>query len=202
MSLHWFVSLSFSGLPAVGYATAVASHSQTFLEVRGKAWSGDASAAVRANTLLVFPLVVYLAKNIQPWLVHNFWKCKAGAGLFCVESFSCKHKSSINTFGIVADEWVQATCGLFDKTIQTCLVLKVYFCTAWWLKKKERKRKEKQVLPSFPMERDNEIEFTKIPHAFLVRVIQEKIALLDSPVDLKAKPQACILHQVRQDVLS
>lgn len=68
--------------------------------------------------------------------------------------------------------------------------------------KKERKRKEKQVLPSFPMERDNEIEFTKIPHAFLVRVIQEKITLLDSPVDLKAKPQACILHQVRQDVLS
>lgn len=45
-------------------------------------------------------------------------------------------------------------------------------------------------------------EFTKIPHAFLVRVIQEKIALLDSPVDLEAQTQACILHQVRQDVLS
>lgn len=52
------------------------------------------------------------------------------------------------------------------------------------------------------MKSNNEIEFTKIPHAFLVRVIQEKIALLDSPVDLEAKTQACILHQVRQDVLS
>lgn len=47
----------------------------------------------------------------------------------------------------------QLTCGLFDKTIQTSLALKVYSCTAWWLKKKERKGKEKQVLPSFPMER-------------------------------------------------
>ena len=43
---------------------------------------------------------------------------------------------------------------------------------------------------------------TKVPHTFLVRVIQEKIALLDGPVDLEAKTQACILHQVRQDVLS
>ncbi len=42
---------------------------------------------------------------------------------------------------------------------------------------------------------------TKVPHAFLVRVIQEKIALLDGPVDLEAKTQTCILHQVRQDVL-
>jgi len=45
-------------------------------------------------------------------------------------------------------------------------------------------------------------ELTKVPHAFLVRVIQEKIALLDGPVDLEAKTQACILQQVRQDVLS
>lgn len=87
MSLHWFIALSFSGLPAIGYATAVASHSQTFLEVRGKARSGNASAAVRTNTLLVFPLVVNLAKNIQPRLVHNFCKCKADAGLFCVAFF-------------------------------------------------------------------------------------------------------------------
>lgn len=43
---------------------------------------------------------------------------------------------------------------------------------------------------------------TEVPHAFLVRVIQEKIALLDGPVDLEAQTQACILHQVRQDVLS
>lgn len=43
---------------------------------------------------------------------------------------------------------------------------------------------------------------TEVPHAFLVRVIQEKIALLDGPVDLEAKTQACVLHQVRQDVLS
>ena len=43
---------------------------------------------------------------------------------------------------------------------------------------------------------------TKVPHAFLVRVIQEEIALLDGPVDLEAKTQAGILHQVRQDVLS
>lgn len=88
------------------------------------------------------------------------------------------------------------TCGLFNKTIQPCLAQKVYLCSALWLKKK------KKVLPSFPMESNNEIEFTKIPHAFLVRVIQEKIALLDSPVDLETKTQACILHQVRQDVLS
>lgn len=58
------------------------------------------------------------------------------------------------------------------------------------------------LLPSFPGESENEFELTKIPHAFLVCVIQEKIALLDSPVDLEAKTQACILHQVRQDVLS
>ena len=43
---------------------------------------------------------------------------------------------------------------------------------------------------------------TKVPHALLVRVIQEKVALLDGPVDLEAKTQARILHQVRQDVLS
>lgn len=43
---------------------------------------------------------------------------------------------------------------------------------------------------------------TKVPHALLVRVIQKKVALLDSPVDLEAKTQARILHQVRQDVLS
>lgn len=46
------------------------------------------------------------------------------------------------------------------------------------------------------------LALTKVPHAFLVRVVQEKIALLDGPVDLEAKTQACILHQVRQDVLS
>lgn len=43
---------------------------------------------------------------------------------------------------------------------------------------------------------------TEVPHAFLVRVIQEKIALLDGPVDLEAQTQTCILHQIRQDVLS
>lgn len=43
---------------------------------------------------------------------------------------------------------------------------------------------------------------TKVPHAFLVRVIQEKVALLDGPVNLEAETQARILHQVRQDVLS
>lgn len=64
----------------------------------------------------------------------------------------------------------------------------------------KKKKNKCYLLP--PMESNNEIEFTKIPHAFLVRVIQEKIALLDSPVDLEAKTQACILHQVRQDVLS
>lgn len=50
--------------------------------------------------------------------------------------------------------------------------------------------------------RQNHFVLTKVPHTFLVRVIQEKIALLNGPVDLKAKTQACILHQVRQDVLS
>lgn len=43
---------------------------------------------------------------------------------------------------------------------------------------------------------------TKVPHALLVCVIQEKVALFNSSVDLKAKTQACILHQVWQDVLS
>lgn len=49
---------------------------------------------------------------------------------------------------------------------------------------------------------ENDFVLTEVPHAFLVRVIQEKIALLDGPVDLEAKTQASILHQVRQDVLS
>lgn len=44
--------------------------------------------------------------------------------------------------------------------------------------------------------------FTKVSHAFLVCVIQIKITLFDSPVDLKTKTETCILHQVRQDVLS
>lgn len=46
------------------------------------------------------------------------------------------------------------------------------------------------------------LALTKVPHALLVRVIQEEIALLDGTVDLEAETQACILHQVRQDVLS
>lgn len=36
----------------------------------------------------------------------------------------------------------------------------------------------------------------------MVRVFQEKVALLDGPVDLKAQAQTSILHQVRKDVLS
>lgn len=50
--------------------------------------------------------------------------------------------------------------------------------------------------------RNQNLELTKVPHAFLVRVIQEEIALLDGPVDLEAKTQARVFHQVRQDVLS
>ena len=69
-------------LPAVGYAAAVASHSQTFLQVRCKAWGGDAPAAVGTYTLLVFPLVVHLAKDVQPRLVHNFWEHKTDNWLF------------------------------------------------------------------------------------------------------------------------
>ena len=42
---------------------------------------------------------------------------------------------------------------------------------------------------------------TKVPHTFLVCVIQEEVALFDGPVDLEAEPQAGILHQIRQDVL-
>ena len=47
-----------------------------------------------------------------------------------------------------------------------------------------------------------QVVLTKVPHAFLVCVIKEKVALLHSPVDLEAETQTCILHQVRQDVLS
>lgn len=47
-----------------------------------------------------------------------------------------------------------------------------------------------------------QIVHTKVPHALLVCVVQEKVALFNSSVDLKAKAQACIVHQVWQDVLS
>lgn len=67
----------FAHVPAVSYAAAVASHSQAFLQVRGKAWGSNAPAAVGTHTLFVFPLVVHLAKDIQARLVHNFWKFTA-----------------------------------------------------------------------------------------------------------------------------
>lgn len=43
---------------------------------------------------------------------------------------------------------------------------------------------------------------TKILHAFLIRLIQEKVALLDGSVHFEAKPQTCIFHQVWVDVMS
>lgn len=64
-------------IPAVGYAAAIASHPQAFLQVRGEAWGSNASAAVGTYTLFVFPLVVHLAEHIQSRLVHNFWRFKA-----------------------------------------------------------------------------------------------------------------------------
>ena len=59
--------------PAVGDATAVPAHAQALLQVRCEAGSGDAAAAVGTNTLLVLPLVVHLAKDVHPWLVHDFY---------------------------------------------------------------------------------------------------------------------------------
>lgn len=44
--------------------------------------------------------------------------------------------------------------------------------------------------------------FTKVLGALLVSVIQEEVALLDGPVHLEAQPQARVLHQVSQDLLS
>lgn len=77
-SIQTFIGVScFTLIPAVGYAAAVASHPQAFLQVRGKAWGSDASAAVGTHTLFVFPLVVHLAEHIQPRLVHDFWKFKS-----------------------------------------------------------------------------------------------------------------------------
>lgn len=82
-----------AALPAVGDTAAVASHSQTFLQVRCKARGGDASAAVGTHTLLVFPLVVHLAEHIHSWLVHNFWKwngdcdCSLQERLVCFDIF-------------------------------------------------------------------------------------------------------------------
>lgn len=39
-----------------------------------------------------------------------------------------------------------------------------------------------------PFQQTRQVILTKVPHAFLVRVVQEKVALFNSPVDLKAKP--------------
>lgn len=43
---------------------------------------------------------------------------------------------------------------------------------------------------------------TKVFHAFLVRLIQKEVALLDSAVHFKAESQTRILHQVCVDVMS
>lgn len=42
---------------------------------------------------------------------------------------------------------------------------------------------------------------TKVLHAVGVRVIQEEVPALDSPVHLEAEPQAGILHQLRVDLV-
>lgn len=46
------------------------------------------------------------------------------------------------------------------------------------------------------------LKLTKILHAIRVRVVQEEIATLDSPVYLKAESQTRILDQVRVYLLS
>lgn len=46
------------------------------------------------------------------------------------------------------------------------------------------------------------LQLTKILHAIRVRVIQEEVATLDSPVHLEAESQTRILHQVSIDLLS
>lgn len=58
--------------PAVGDAAAVASHAQTFLQMRGEARCGYQSFAVGALALFVLPLIVDLPKYIHSWLIHNF----------------------------------------------------------------------------------------------------------------------------------
>lgn len=63
-----------------------------------------------------------------------------------------------------------------------CTLADIEETTQLYLAEEEKKEKRKKSV------------LTEVPHTFLVRVIQEKIALLYCPVDLKAKSQASILH--------
>lgn len=45
-------------------------------------------------------------------------------------------------------------------------------------------------------------KITKVFHALHISFIQEEISLFDSTVDLKTQPQAGILYQIHQDVMS
>lgn len=64
--------MTFTDRPAAGDAAAVASHAETFLQMRGEARGCDQSFAVRALALFVFPLIVHLAEYVHSWLIHNF----------------------------------------------------------------------------------------------------------------------------------
>lgn len=59
--------------PAVGDAAAVPSHPQTLLQVRREARGRYQPLAIRTLALLVFPLIVHLAKYVHAGLIHDFW---------------------------------------------------------------------------------------------------------------------------------
>ena len=166
--------------PAVGDSAAVPTHSQALLQMGSKAGGGNAATAIGANTLLALPLVENLSKDVQARLVHDLWGQERLAIRVGRTLSSCSHLGSH---------------GLFNPSPGS-QELQVLHLAQFPEKETPGSPREGLDCCSFTL------KLTKILHAIRVRVVQEEVATLDSPVYLKAESQTRILDQVRVYLLS
>lgn len=146
-----------------------------------KAGGSNAAAAIGANTLLALPLVENLSKDVQSWLVHDLWgQERRGDQGRQGTLTSCSHP------------WPMASSNPLPK------LAGAPGSTSAVVSRGGTSRHYQRRLDCSP----STLKLTKILHAIRVRVIQEEVATLDSPVYLKAESQTRILDQVRVYLLS
>lgn len=147
-----------------------------------KAGGGNAAAAIGANTLLALPLVENLSKDVQPRLVHDLWGQERRGD-----------QGGQGTLTSCSRPWprglVKPPC-LSSQELQALLLAQF-------------PEKGPPSAPGAGLDcSPSTLKLTKILHAIRVRVVQEEVATLDSPVYLKAESQTRILDQVRVYLLS
>lgn len=166
--------------PTVGDPAAVPTHSQALLQVGGEAGRSDTATAIGADALLALPLVENLSKDVQPRLVHDLW--------------GQERRGDQSGQGTLSSSPLCSQAPLAPSLLK--------FTGAPGFASRAVTRGPSKSPPSPWENSSSTLKLTKILHALRIRIIQEEVATLDSPVYLKAESQTRILDQVSIYLLS